>query len=75
MGDWWDIDDEILGCLGQGCTTPADVARELGIAEGAVISLLARLALEGRVRILGVAAATPGVADPGDAGLAVPAAR
>jgi hypothetical protein len=54
--NWWDaIDGEILECLKEhGASTVVALSEELGLSEGAVTSLLAMLAREGRVRIVQV---------------------
>jgi hypothetical protein len=53
MHDWWGaLDDEVLACLhGKQPTAPSDVARQLGMSESGAVSLLCKLATEGRVRI------------------------
>lgn len=53
MEDWWsEIDDDVLRALaGNGAMAPAELARRLGISEGATASLLSMLAQAGRVRI------------------------
>lgn len=76
MSEWWDIDDEILGLLDGGRPlTPTDVAGTLGMSEAAATSLLARLALEGKVRILGVAMPARAAMPAPEAALAAPTAR
>ena len=51
--NWWgSIDDAILDCLkDHGSVTVEQVARELGLSDGATTAFLAMLAREGRVRI------------------------
>jgi len=51
--NWWrSIDDAILDCLkDHGAVTVEQVARELGLSDGAATAFLAMLAREGRVRI------------------------
>ena len=53
MDGWWDeIDEQIEKALVRmGATTPGDLAREIGLSEGATVSLLSRLAAEGRIHI------------------------
>jgi DNA-binding transcriptional regulator LsrR (DeoR family) len=53
MSEFWDeIDDELLACLAaRGCMTPAEIGRHMALSEDAVVSLLAMLACEGKVRI------------------------
>ena len=53
MERWWeDVEREVLACLGsQGPTAPAVLARRLRMSEDSVVSLLAALAREGRIRI------------------------
>jgi uncharacterized membrane protein len=52
MDDWWSIDDEVRDCLKRhGAMAPADIARQLGLSEGAVSSVVSLLAQEGKVRI------------------------
>ena len=56
MLDYWnELDDGILACLAAGDTTPSEIGRQLGLSEGAVCSILAMLAIKGRVRICRVA--------------------
>lgn len=57
--DWWEeLDDAIVRCvLEHGSMTPVEMARKLGMSTGAVTSLLARLAQEGRIAIVRVALA------------------
>lgn len=53
MDGWWsEIDDAIRGCLEeQGAMTTTELARRLGMSEGAVASALSLLAQEGKLRI------------------------
>ena len=53
MDGWWDeIDQQIEKTLGRtGGMSPADLAREVGLSEAATVSVLSRLAAEGRVSI------------------------
>ncbi len=53
MNEFWDeIDDELLACLAaRGSMTPAEIGRRMALSEDAVVSLLAMLAREGKVRI------------------------
>jgi hypothetical protein len=53
MDGWWtEIDDQVRVCLErQGAMAPAELARQLGLSEGAVISVLSLLAQEGKLRI------------------------
>jgi hypothetical protein len=53
MDDWWaEIDDQLRSCLERhGEMAPAEIARQLGLSEGAVTSLLSLLAQEGKLRI------------------------
>jgi len=53
MDGWWnEIDDQVQGCLERsGAMAPAEIARQLGISEGAVASVLSMLAQEGKLRI------------------------
>lgn len=53
MDGWWDeIDGQIEKALVRsGGMTPADVAREVGLSEAATVSVLSRLATEGRIHI------------------------
>ena len=57
--NWWAaLDDDVMGCLAKGeSMEPAEIARRLGLSESAVVSLLALLVTQGRVRIDRVAAA------------------
>lgn len=61
MDGWWDeIDRELCGCLRKyGTMTPRELGRELGMPEGAVTSLVAVLAREGKVRIATVELVEP----------------
>jgi len=61
MDGWWDeIDRELRGCLKKyGTMTPRELGRELGMPEGAVASVVALLAREGKVRIASVELAEP----------------
>ena len=53
MDGWWnEIDDQVQGCLERyGAMAPAEIARQLGLSEGAVASVLSMLAQEGKLRI------------------------
>jgi predicted ArsR family transcriptional regulator len=53
MDSWWnEIDDQVQGCLERyGAMAPAEIARQLGLSEGAVASVLSMLAQEGKLRI------------------------
>ncbi len=53
MDEWWnEIDDQVQGCLERhGAMAPAEIARQLGLSEGAVSSVLSMLAQEGKLRI------------------------
>jgi hypothetical protein len=53
MDGWWsEIDDQVRACLERhGALAPAEIARLLGLSEGAVSSVLALLAQEGKLRI------------------------
>jgi DNA-binding Lrp family transcriptional regulator len=53
MDGWWnEIDTQIEKALFRtGSMTPADLAREVGLSEAATVSVLSRLATEGRIRI------------------------
>ena len=53
MDGWWnEIDEQIENALVRaGGMTPADLAREIGLSEAATVSVLSRLATEGKVRI------------------------
>lgn len=60
-GWWTEIEDGVLRALrGRGGVEPAEISGRLGISEPAVISLLAMLATEGKVRIRLVEAAAEG---------------
>jgi predicted ArsR family transcriptional regulator len=53
MDGWWtEIDDQVRACLERhGALAPAEIARQLGLSEGAVTSVLTLLAQEGKLRI------------------------
>jgi predicted ArsR family transcriptional regulator len=53
MDGWWtEIDDQVRACLQRhGAMAPAELARQLGLSEGAVISVLSLLVQEGKLRI------------------------
>jgi hypothetical protein len=53
MDGWWtEIDDQVRACLERhGALAPAEIARHLGLSEGAVVSVLSLLAQEGKLRI------------------------
>ncbi len=53
MDGWWnEIDGQIEKALVRaGGMTPGDLAREIGLSEAATVSVLSRLAAEGRIRI------------------------
>lgn len=53
MDGWWnEIDEQIETALVRsGGMSPAELAREVGLSEEATVSVLSRLATEGRVRI------------------------
>jgi DNA-binding Lrp family transcriptional regulator len=53
MDGWWnEIDEQIEKALVRGGgMTPGDLAREIGLSEAATVSVLSRLATEGRIRI------------------------
>ena len=53
MDGWWtEIDDQVRVCLERhGALAPAEIARLLGLSEGAVTSVLSLLAQEGKLRI------------------------
>jgi predicted ArsR family transcriptional regulator len=61
MDGWWDeVDGQIEKVLFRsGGMSPADLAGEVGLSEAATVSLLARLAAEGRVRIARVEPGQP----------------
>jgi len=56
MDGWWsEIDDQVRLCLERyGPMAPADIARQLGLSEGAVASVLSLLAQEGKLHIMRV---------------------
>ena len=58
MDGWWDeIDGQIEKALARaGGMSPADLAREIGLSEPATVSVLSRLATEGKIRIARVEA-------------------
>lgn len=53
MDGWWnEIDEAIRTCLEEnGAMTTGDLARRLGLSEGAVTSAVSLLAQEGKLRI------------------------
>lgn len=53
MSEFWDgMDADLLDCLAaRGSMEPAEIGRRLGLSEDAVVSLVAMLAREGKVRI------------------------
>ena len=53
MDGWWtEIDGQVRDCLERhGALAPADIARLLGLSEGATTSVLSLLAQEGKLRI------------------------
>ena len=53
MDGWWnEIDRDVRAILeGSGPMSPRDIARQLRLSEGAVASVLAMLAQEGKLRI------------------------
>ena len=53
MDGWWtEIVDQVRSCLERhGAMAPAELARQLGLSEGAVISVLSMLVQEGKLRI------------------------
>lgn len=53
MDGWWnEIDDQVRHCLERhGAMAPGEIARQLGLSEGAVASVLSLLAQEGKLRI------------------------
>jgi hypothetical protein len=53
MDGWWtEIDEQVRACLERhGAMAPAEIARQLGLSEGAVASVLTLLAQEGKLRI------------------------
>jgi hypothetical protein len=56
MDGWWnEIDEQIEKALVRsGGMAPGDLAREVGLSEAATVSVLSRLASEGRIRIVRV---------------------
>jgi DNA-binding Lrp family transcriptional regulator len=59
MDDWWSVMDEDVcrELRDNGPMSPAEIGQRLGVSEVAVISLVALLAREGKVRICLVAGA------------------
>ncbi len=53
MDGWWnEIDDQVQAYLERyGAMAPAEIARQLGLSEGAVASVLSMLAQEGKLHI------------------------
>jgi hypothetical protein len=53
MDGWWnEIDEQIQKVLVRtGGMSPADLGREVGLSEAATVSVLSRLATEGKIRI------------------------
>lgn len=53
MEDWWtEIDDQVRDCLRRhGEMAPAEIARRIGLSEGAVASAVSLLAQQGKLRI------------------------
>jgi hypothetical protein len=53
MEDWWtEIDDQVRDCLRRhGEMVPAEIARRIGLSEGAVASAVSLLAQQGKLRI------------------------
>ena len=53
MDGWWtEIDDQVRSCLERnGAMSPGELARQLGLSEGAVVSVLSMLVQEGKLRI------------------------
>jgi DNA-binding Lrp family transcriptional regulator len=53
MDGWWsEIDEQIEKALVRnGGLSPADLSREIGLSEAATVSILSRLAAEGKVRM------------------------
>jgi DNA-directed RNA polymerase specialized sigma24 family protein len=53
MEDWWtEIDDQVRDCLRRhGEMAPAEIARRVGLSEGAVASAVSLLAQQGKLRI------------------------
>ena len=56
MDGWWsEIDEQIEKALVRnGGLSPADLSREIGLSEAATVSILSRLAAEGKVRMIRV---------------------
>jgi len=56
MDGWWsEIDEQIEKALVRsGGMAPRDLARVVGLSEEATVSIVSRLAVEGRVRITGI---------------------
>ena len=48
---WREMDDLVLDALADGASTPAEIGTRVGMSEAAVTSIVAMLAVEGRVRI------------------------
>ena len=61
MDGWWsEIDEQIEKALVRnGGLSPADLSREIGLSEAATVSILSRLAVEGKIRIARVEVAAP----------------
>ena len=61
MDGWWsEIDEQIEKALVRnGGLSPADLSREIGLSEAATVSILSRLAAEGKVRMMRVELAAP----------------
>jgi predicted ArsR family transcriptional regulator len=70
MDGWWnEIDEQIEKALFRhGGMAPNDLAREVGLSEAATVSVLSRLASEGRVRITRVELPPDGGHARGDTG-------
>ena len=53
MEDWWtEIADQVRDCLRRhGEMAPAEIARRIGLSEGAVASAVSLLAQQGKLRI------------------------
>jgi hypothetical protein len=53
MEDWWtEIDEQVRDCLKRhGEMAPAEIARRIGLSEGAVASAVSLLAQQGKLRI------------------------
>jgi hypothetical protein len=53
MEDWWtEIDEQVRDCLKRhGEMAPAEIARRIGLWEGAVASAVSLLAQQGKLRI------------------------